>query len=180
MLAKTVRNVSRWHGSDSVLQTTQNSKGHSHVLFYWVSGSVLEKNYLWGNTPVNGVLDVASSEWVMGRGVPCTNDWRAWGCMSSPAWSGTEPRPYTHLAYFEGYFAPICRWFMFVKQCYMSHLGAKAEVWGTIALPQRCITPAGYISTAFLLMLCVCQTMFCGMGCNHHPRRLSLAPLHGH
>ena len=36
-------------------------------------------------------------------------------------------------------FAPICRCFEFVKQCFMSNLEGKAEVWGQLPppLPQR-------------------------------------------
>ena len=48
------------------------------------------------------------------------------------------------LAYFEGHktllYAPICRCFEFVKQCFMSHL-RQAKVGGNCPLPQRRTAP---------------------------------------
>ena len=55
---------------------------------------------------------------------------------------GRSPGQKRILAYFEGHrtllFVPICRCFEFIKQCFMSHLGCKAEVLGrNCPLPQH-------------------------------------------
>ena len=73
--------------------------------------------------------------------------WSMWSRLAgleSVVSSPVVPRPETHFGVFQGHrtllFAPICRYFEFVKQCFMSHLRVKAEV-GAVAPAQRRTAP---------------------------------------
>jgi len=74
--------------------------------------------------------------------------------VSCPAGPGQSPNQKRSLAYFVGHitllFAPICRCFEFVKQCFMSHLGAR---FGGNCTPPRHKTASGYGSLALFIMI---------------------------
>jgi len=69
-----------------------------------------------------------------GKGCPLPADYGVGELREHPqqglGWSAGQKRI---LAYFEGWqilFAPVFRCFESVKECFLTHLGGKAEVWG--------------------------------------------------
>ena len=95
------------------------------------------------------------TEWgaVLGRDTPSQSNYgvrrTSWAPQRGPVWN---PGPKRILAYFESHktlpFAPICWCFEFVKQCFMSHLGARPRFGAIVPHPYPNAKPPLLMTTS--------------------------------
>jgi len=106
------------------------------------TGAVINKN-IGGHSPTKSrrrtreTRGAEASAWSgVWEGCPLSSWLVSLGSVMSSPGGGPERSPSREriLEYFEGHrtllFAPVCRCFKFVKQCFMSQIWGKAEVWG--------------------------------------------------